>query len=43
VIEKRKQMVLLNDKKIIWVIGKRLDDRFKITPKTKKFIRLCLN
>lgn len=40
---KQDQLVLLNDKKIIWVIGHRIDDRFKITEKTKKVLKLCLN
>jgi tRNA(Ile)-lysidine synthase len=41
-LEKKNQLVLLNGNKIVWVIGQRLDDRFKITPTTKKVLRLCL-
>jgi hypothetical protein len=33
---------LVNNEKIIWVIGKRLDERFKITSNTKKVVKLCL-
>ncbi len=40
--EKKQQLVLENKRKIIWVIGKRLDDRFKITSDTKKVLKLCL-
>ncbi len=40
--EKKDQFVLLNDGKIVWVIGKRLDDRFKLTSNTKKVLKLCL-
>ena len=37
--KKKKVCVLENgDGKIIWVVGLRLDDRFKITEKTKKII-----
>ncbi len=40
--EKSEQLVLENCGRIIWVIGKRLDDRFKLTPKSKKVFKLCL-
>lgn len=40
--EKKEQLVLENKGSIVWVIGKRLDDRFKITPNTKKVLKLCL-
>lgn len=40
--EKEKQLVLENREKIVWVIGKRIDDRFKITNNTKKALELCL-
>ena len=41
-IEKKEQLVLENKGNIVWVIGKRLDDRFKVTPNTKKVLKLCL-
>lgn len=41
-VEKKNQLVLLSGNKIIWVIGQRLDERFKITPKTKRVLKLCL-
>jgi len=40
--KKKNQLLLLNDKKIVWVIGHRLDDRFKITKNTKNYLELCL-
>ncbi len=40
--EKKDQLVLVNDGKIVWVIGKRLDDRFKLTSNTKKVLKICL-
>lgn len=43
VSEKPKQLVLLNNNKIVWVVGHRIDDRFKIKNTTRKVIRLCLN
>ena len=39
-IKKKDQLVLLNAGKIVWVVGLRIDDRFKLTSKTKKAIRL---
>ena len=40
--EKKKQLVLINNKKIVWVVGHRIDNRFKITAKTRKVLQLCL-
>ncbi len=40
--EKKQHLVLENEGNIVWVIGKRLDNRFKITSDTKKVLRLCL-
>lgn len=40
--EKKNELILVNKGKIVWVIGHRLDDRFKITENTKRVIKLCV-
>jgi tRNA(Ile)-lysidine synthase len=40
--DKKRQLVLTNGKKIVWLIGHRIDNRFKITEETKKVLQLCL-
>lgn len=37
--EKEKMWVIEMNKKIIWVVGKRIDERFKVTEKTKSVLR----
>lgn len=41
--EKEKIWVIESNKKIIWVIGQRIDDRFKITEKTKGILEIQFN
>lgn len=41
--EKEKMWVIESNKKIIWVVGMRIDDRFKLTSKTKRVIELSLS
>lgn len=41
--EKENVWVIESNKKIIWLIGHRIDNRFKITANTKKFIRIRLS
>lgn len=38
--EKEKTWVIEMNKKIIWVVGKRIDERFKVTEKTRLLVRL---
>ncbi|MCB0451531.1 MAG: tRNA lysidine(34) synthetase TilS [Aequorivita sp.] len=38
--EKEKIWLLLSEEKIVWVIGHRMDDRFKITEKTKRILKI---
>ncbi|HSD64264.1 MAG TPA: tRNA lysidine(34) synthetase TilS [Ignavibacteriaceae bacterium] len=40
---KKKHLILVNENQVVWVIGLRIDERFKITPSTKKILELCLN
>ena len=40
--QKKKQLVLLNNNNIVWIVGQRIDNRFRITEKTKKVLELCL-
>jgi tRNA(Ile)-lysidine synthase len=39
-LEKEKAWVIESNKKIVWVVGYRIDDRFKITDQTKQFLQL---
>ena len=39
-LDKEKTLVIESNRKIIWVVGRRIDDRFKITTTTKKAILL---
>jgi len=39
-IAKEKQLVLTSGKKIVWVFGRRLDDRFKVTEKTTEVLKI---
>jgi tRNA(Ile)-lysidine synthase len=41
-IEKEKTWLLCSGKNIVWIIGHRIDDRFKITPASKKILKLTL-
>ena len=43
VIAKEKQWLLCSGNEIIWVVGKRADDRYKITNSTKKILKIALN
>ncbi len=40
-LDKQNQFVLIDGDQIIWLIGKRIDHRFRITNKTKKVLQLC--
>ena len=38
--EKRRQFVLVSGEDIVWVVGRRLDDRYAITRKTENVLRV---
>ena len=40
--QREKAWVLETNKKIIWVVGLRIDDRFKISDKTKRILKISL-
>lgn len=39
-LEKEKQWLLCSGDQIVWVLGKRMDDRFKVTEKTKTILKI---
>lgn len=41
--EKEECLILCSDEKIVWVIAKRIDERYKITEKTKKVLKIMVN
>lgn len=42
VFAKENQWLLCSDGNIVWIMGKRADDRFKITDRTKKILKIIL-
>jgi tRNA(Ile)-lysidine synthase len=40
VADKENIWVIESNKKILWIIGHRIDDRFKITERTKQVIKI---
>ncbi len=42
ILEKERAWVLLSEEKIVWVVGCRIDERFKVTEKLKQTIKLTL-
>ena len=43
VIAKEKQWLLCSENMVVWVIGRRPDDRFKLREKTKNILKITLN
>ncbi len=42
-LDKERILVLISGKEIVWVIGKRPDDRFKVTAKTQHILKIQLS
>ncbi len=40
VLEKRRQFVLLSGEDIIWVVGRRIDDRYRVTKQTENILKI---
>lgn len=40
VVEKNRQFVLVSGEDIVWLVGRRIDDRFRITDKTEKILKV---
>lgn len=43
IIDKQNALLLVSEGKIVWIIGKRIDDRFKITAATKYILEIKLS
>jgi tRNA(Ile)-lysidine synthase len=39
-VQKEQAMILESDSKIVWIIGERLDDRFRVTESTSRILRI---
>ncbi|MBR2961488.1 MAG: tRNA lysidine(34) synthetase TilS [Alistipes sp.] len=40
VVEKRRQYVLLSEEQIVWIVGRRIDDRFRINDRTENILKI---
>ena len=40
VVEKSRQFVLVSGEDIVWLVGRRIDDRYRITDKTEKILKV---
>jgi tRNA(Ile)-lysidine synthase len=41
--DKKNHLILVNRNNVVWIIGLRIDERFKVTSSTKEILELCLN
>jgi tRNA(Ile)-lysidine synthase len=42
-LDKERQWLLCSGNEIVWVVGKRIDDRFKISNSTKSVLKIEIN
>ena len=42
-LQKKDQLVLTNDGKVVWVIGLRIDERFKVKAESKNILKLAVS
>ena len=40
VAEKQRQFVLVSGGEIAWLVGRRIDDRYRLTPETENVLRI---
>lgn len=40
---RKSQLVLVNNNEIVWIVGQRISEKYKVHKKTKKIIKVCLN
>lgn len=38
--EKQRQFVLLSGEEIVWLVGRRIDDRYRLTSETENVLRI---
>lgn len=41
--QKRDQWLLISGEHIVWVVGERIDDRYKVTANTKRILKITIN
>lgn len=41
--EKENTWILYSDNKVVWIVGKRIDDRFKVTDETQKILKISID
>lgn len=41
--EKENTWILYSDNKVVWLVGKRIDDRFKVTDETQKVLKISID
>ena len=39
-LDKENQWILCSEDKILWIVGERIDDRFRISNKTKNILKI---